>query len=128
MELQSGKMIIETECVRFAKFGGFFNNFGRFFKIKVKIIKYRSLRCLEIAKWEDDYGNWMCKICKIWRIFQQFWKNFPKIDIKVIIIDVWKSRKRLVIYISLQMSCKVLLRQLIIHDFINLYLIGLDHF
>jgi len=30
--LQSGKMIMETECVRFAKIGGFFNNFGRFFQ------------------------------------------------------------------------------------------------
>ena len=30
-KLQSGKMIMETECVRFAKIGGFFNNFGRFF-------------------------------------------------------------------------------------------------
>ena len=30
--LQSGKMIMETECVRFANIGGFFNNFGRFFK------------------------------------------------------------------------------------------------
>ena len=30
--LQSGKMIMEIECVRFAKIGGFFNNFGRFFQ------------------------------------------------------------------------------------------------
>ena len=30
-KLQIGKMIRETECVRFAKIGGFFNNFGRFF-------------------------------------------------------------------------------------------------
>ena len=29
--LQSGKMIMETECVRFAKIGGFFTNFGGFF-------------------------------------------------------------------------------------------------
>ena len=50
-------MIIESECVRFAKIGGFFKILGRFFKIKVKIIKYMSLRCLEIAKWVDDYGN-----------------------------------------------------------------------
>ena len=48
---------METECVRFAKIGGFFKIFRRSFKIKVKIIKYRSLKCLEIAKWEDDYGN-----------------------------------------------------------------------
>ena len=27
-----------------------FKIFGRFYNIKVKIIKYRSLRCLEIAK------------------------------------------------------------------------------
>ena len=29
--LQSGKMIMETEYVRFAKIGGFFKKFGRFF-------------------------------------------------------------------------------------------------
>ena len=35
-----GKMIMETECVRFAKIGGFFKNFGRFFcKINIKVIK-----------------------------------------------------------------------------------------
>ena len=44
----SGKMIMETECVRFAKIGGFFNNFGRFFqKLIKKSLKYR---CLEGAK------------------------------------------------------------------------------
>ena len=33
-------MIMETECVRFVKIGGFFNNFGRFFsKIDIKVIK-----------------------------------------------------------------------------------------
>ena len=39
--LQSGKMIMETECVRFAKIGGFFKNFGRFFAklIYIKAIK-----------------------------------------------------------------------------------------
>ena len=30
--LQSGKMIMETECVRFAKIGGFLKHFGRFFQ------------------------------------------------------------------------------------------------
>ena len=30
-KLQSGKMIMKTECVRFAKIGGFFKNFGGFF-------------------------------------------------------------------------------------------------
>ena len=29
-KLQSGRMIMETECVRFAKIEEFFKNFGRF--------------------------------------------------------------------------------------------------
>ena len=56
-----GKFIFGTQ---FAIRRIFSNFLWIFFKIKVKIIKYRLLRCLEIAKWEDDYGNWMCKICK----------------------------------------------------------------
>ena len=107
----------------------FFKIFGRFFKIKVKIIKYR----LHLDVWKLQSGKMIMetecvRFAKFGGFFNNFERIFQKIDIKVIIIDVWKSRKRLVIYVSLQMSCKVLLRQLIIHDFINLYLIELDHF
>ena len=35
----------------------FFKIFGRFFKIRVNIIKYRILKCLEDAKWVDDYHS-----------------------------------------------------------------------
>ena len=39
-KLQSGKMIMETECVRFAKIGGFFKKFWKIFcKIYIKVFK-----------------------------------------------------------------------------------------
>ena len=49
--LQSGKMIMETECARFSKIGGFFKNFERFFvKLILKSSKYSTHRCMEGAK------------------------------------------------------------------------------
>ena len=66
------------------QFGGLFFRI-EIFKIKLKIIKYRLLWCLEVAKLGDNYWNWMFKICKKWRIFQKFWKIFAKL--------LWKSSK-----------------------------------
>ena len=78
-----------------SQFGGFFQNFWKIFQDKGKNHKiWVTLKCLEFAKWEDDYGNWMCKICKNWRIFQKFWKIFCKINIHKSHqnIDVWKGQ------------------------------------
>ena len=46
--MQSEGIIIKTEYVRFAKIGGFFKNFGRFFvKLIKKSSKHIIYRCLE---------------------------------------------------------------------------------
>ena len=51
--MQSERIIIKTEYVRFAKIGGFFKNFGRFF---VKLTKKSSnIGYLKVAKWGDNH-------------------------------------------------------------------------
>ena len=40
------------------QFGGFFQNFWMIFQDKGKNYQIQvTLKCLEFAKWEDDYGN-----------------------------------------------------------------------
>ena len=58
----------------------FFKIFGRFFKIKVKIIKYRSLRCLEIAKIGKMIMETECvRFAKIGGFFKNFGRFFAKL-------------------------------------------------
>ena len=45
-------MIMETECVRFAKIKGFFQNLWKIFQDRGK---NHQIRCLEVAKWGDNY-------------------------------------------------------------------------
>ena len=62
------------------QFGGFFQNFGRVFKIKVKIIKYR----LHLNVWNLQSGKMIMKteyvrFAKIGRFFKNFGRFFAKL-------------------------------------------------
>ena len=65
------------------QFGGFFQNFGRVFKIKVKSSNIGHLDLWKLQSGEIIIETECVRFAKYRRIFQTFWKIFCKINIKV---------------------------------------------
>ena len=54
----------------------FFKIFGRIFKIKVKIVKYRFLNVWKLQSEKIINETEYVRFAKKWRIFHKFWKIF----------------------------------------------------